>query len=119
MGTRSCGQSIFWILWSTFRNFDDAKANVNDIVNLHWVACCALVGCADEEARREGLKTVRGMPVGGHSLPILFAIFGRCLAVLLDEPVEHVQKDCVWLFHTDWLIRFTNCFWEICEENIG
>jgi hypothetical protein len=30
------------------------------------------------------------MPVGGHSLSILFAIFCYCFAVLHDEPIKHV-----------------------------
>jgi hypothetical protein len=51
------------------------------------------------------------MPVGGHSLPIIFAIFGRFFAILLDEPVEHVEEDGVWLFHANWLVRLANCFW--------
>ncbi len=47
---------------------------------------CARVGCADEEACHKGLESVGGMPVGGHSLPILSTIFGRCFGVLHDEP---------------------------------
>jgi hypothetical protein len=47
-----------------------------------------------------------GMPGGIHSL----LIFGCCFPVLCDEPVEHVEKDSVWLFHADWLTCFTNCF---------
>ncbi len=47
---------------------------------------CARVGCADEEACHKGLKSVGGMPVGGHLLPILSTIFGHCFGVLRDEP---------------------------------
>jgi len=71
-------------------SFDDAQADVDDVVIIHRVACRARVECADEEARRKGLEAVGGIPVDGHSLPILFAIFGHCFAVLRDEPVEHV-----------------------------
>ena len=70
--------------------FDDTQANVDDVTIVHWVACRACIGRADEEAHHEGLEAVGGMPVGSHSLPILFAIFGRCFVVLRDEPVEHV-----------------------------
>jgi hypothetical protein len=57
-----------------------------------------------------GFEIFRGMPGGGHSL----AIFGHCMPVLCDEPVEYVEKDSVWLFHVDWLLCFTNHFWLIC-----
>jgi len=43
-----------------------------------------------QEACRKGLESVGGMPVGGHSLPIFFTIFGRCFAVLRNEPIKHV-----------------------------
>jgi hypothetical protein len=45
---------------------------------------------ANEEVSHKGLKAVGGMPVGGHSLPILFAILGCCFTILRDEPVEHL-----------------------------
>jgi hypothetical protein len=91
------GDTIFLLLGYNFlllgvhpTAFDDLQANVNDVTIIHWVACHACVGCIDEEARCKGLKAIGGMPVGGHPLPIIFAIFGRCFAILCDEPVEHV-----------------------------
>ena len=84
------GDPIFVFFGVHSASFDDVQANIDDIAIVHWVACRALIGSTDEEARCEGLKTVGGMPVGGHLLPILFAIFGCCLAVFLDEPVERV-----------------------------
>ena len=66
------------------------QADVDDVVIIHWVACHARLGCANEEVRHEGHETIGGMPVDSHSLPILFTIFSRCFAVLCDEPVEHV-----------------------------
>jgi hypothetical protein len=84
------GDPIFVFFGVHSASFDDAQANVNDVTLFHRVACHARVGCTDEEARCEGLEAIEGMPVGGHLLPILFAIFGRCFAVLCDEPVEHV-----------------------------
>jgi len=37
--------------------------------------------------------------INQEEVPIIFAIFGRCFAIFLDEPVEHVEEDGVWLFH--------------------
>ena len=39
-------------------SFDGAQADVDDAVIVHRVACCTCVGCADEEARCKGLKSV-------------------------------------------------------------
>ena len=69
---------------------DDAQANINDITVIHWVACSAGIGSADEEVHCKGLKNFGGMPGGGHSLPIFLAIFGCGTPVLRDEPIEHV-----------------------------
>ncbi len=98
---------------------DDAKANIDDIMVVHRVACSAGVVSSDEEAHCEGLETFGGMPGGGHSLPIFLAIYGCGTPVLCDEPVEHVQKDSVWLLHVDRLVCFTNCFGWIRKEDIG
>ncbi len=84
------GDPIFVLLGVHPTAFDDVQADVDDVAIIHWVACHAHIGCTDEEARCKGLKAVGGMPVGGHPLPIIFAIFGRCFVVLRDEPVEHV-----------------------------
>ncbi len=69
---------------------DDAQADINDFTVIHRVACSAGVGSADEEVHYKRLKTIGGMPGGGHSLPIFLAIFGCGTPVLCDEPVEHV-----------------------------
>jgi hypothetical protein len=37
------------------------------------------------------------MPVGGHALPVCFAVLGHCLAVMSNELLTHVDKDNVWL----------------------
>jgi hypothetical protein len=59
------------------------------------------------------------MPLGGHLLPICFAVLGHGFPVLVDEPIEHVEEDCVWVLHSNWLIRFTNCLGEIRKEDIS
>ncbi len=84
------GDSIFVLLRVHPTAFDGTLANVDDVAIIHWVACCARVGCTNEEAHCKGLKAIGAMPVGGHPLPIISAIFGFCFAVLRDEPVEHV-----------------------------
>ncbi len=90
---------------------DDVQANVNDVTVVHWVACSTGVGSTNEEVCCKGLKTFGGMSGGGHSLPIFLAIFGCSTPVLCDEPVKHVEKDSVQLFHVDWLVCFSNRFW--------
>ena len=89
-GSRSLGRSNFVFLGVHPASFDDTQADVDDVTIIHWVACHARIGCANEEASQEGLEALGGIPVGGHSLPILFAIFGHCFATLRDEPDEHV-----------------------------
>ena len=32
---------------------------------------------------------------------------------------QNMCEDCVRLLHTHWLVHLANCFWNICEENIG
>ncbi len=81
---------IFVFLGVHPASFDDAQANADDVVIVHWVACHACVGCADEEVHCKGFKSVSRMPVGGHFLAIFFTIFGRCFEVPCDEPIEHV-----------------------------
>jgi hypothetical protein len=98
---------------------DDAQANVDDVAVVHRVVCSTCIRSAYEEAHCKGLETFGGMPGGSYSLPICLAMFGCCSPVLCVEPVKHVEKDSVWLFHADWLECFTNCFWKICKENIG
>jgi hypothetical protein len=68
------------------------------------------VDSTNKEANCKGLETFGGMPGGSHSLPICLAIFGRGSPVICDEPVKHVDKDSVWLFHADQLVCFKNCF---------
>ncbi len=102
---------IFVLLGIHSTMLDDTQAYVDDVTVVHRVACSAGTGSTNEEARYKGLKIFRVMPGGGHSLPICHAIFGRGTPVLHDEPVKHVEKDSVWLFHADWLVCFTNRFW--------
>jgi hypothetical protein len=102
---------IFVLLGVHSTVLDDAQADVDYVAFVHWVACSACVGSANEEVRCKGLETFGGMPGGGHSLLIFLALFGHPSPVLHDEPIEHVEKGNVWLFHADWLVCFTNCFW--------
>ncbi len=100
-------------------SINDAQADVNDIALAHWVSHRAHIRWANEEACCKELKAIGGMPFGGHPLPICFAIFGRGFAILLDEPLEHVEKYHVWVLHPDWLVCLTNCLGKIREEHVG
>ncbi len=76
---------------------DGADPNVNDVAINDRIPCGVGVPRACEEAEGEGVKTIAGMPVGGHPLAICIAIFHRRLTVVLREPFEHVDEDNVWL----------------------
>jgi hypothetical protein len=89
---------IFLLLGIHYTTLDDTQANVDDVMVINCVTCTAGVGCANEEAHWEGLKTFGGMPGGGHSLPICLAIFGRGKPILRDEPVKHVEKNSLGCF---------------------
>ncbi len=104
--------SVFVLLGIHSTMLDDTHADVDDVMVIHpvrsvqrWRRKCQRRGAL------QGLETFGGMPGGSHSLPIFFAILGHGMPVLHDEPVKHVEKDSVWLFHADWCIYFTNCFW--------
>jgi hypothetical protein len=47
---------IFVLLGVHSAALDDVQADVNEVVVVHWVACSAHVGSADEEVHCEGLK---------------------------------------------------------------
>jgi hypothetical protein len=98
--------------------FDDMQADINDIALLHRIAGCAFIRRANEEVRREQLKAIRGMPVGGHPLSVLFVVLGHCLPILSNKPVEHVEEDSVWLFHADGFVGLANLFGELGEEDV-
>ena len=71
---------VFFGVHST--SVDDAQANVDDIAIIHRVASHDCVGCANKEARCEGLKAVRGSdaswrPFIADSLRNLQSLFCR------------------------------------------
>jgi hypothetical protein len=90
---RVLAQDPFFVLLGVHSTaLDDAQANVDDVAVVYWVACSTRVGSTNEEAHCEGLETFRGMPGGGHSLPICLAIFGQRLPIPRDEPVNMWRK---------------------------
>ncbi len=78
-------------------SLDDAEANVNHVDVVHLESCAAGVRSSGEEAEDEGIKPVGGVPIGGHALRVCLVILGRCLAILVDEPEEEVNKDNIRL----------------------
>ncbi len=48
----------------------------------------------------KGVKPIGGMPAGGHVEPVCVAVLGRCLAVISDKSLKHVDKDNVQLTET-------------------
>jgi len=62
---------IFVFLGVHPASFDDAQADVDDIVIVHWVACRACVGCTDEEAHCKGFE----QPFAGNFLRDLRSLF--------------------------------------------
>ena len=97
----------------------DPQADVDDVMISHGVSCGACVRCADEKTRCKGLETFGRMLLGGLLLLICFAVFARGLTVLFHEPIEHVQEDCVGVFHSYWFVGFSNHLREIRKEDIG
>ncbi len=78
-------------------SLDDADPDVDDVRINDRIPCGVGVRRAREEAEGEGVKTVAGMPVGGHPLAIRIAIFRRRRTIVVREPLEKVDKDDVWL----------------------
>jgi hypothetical protein len=76
---------------------DDADPDVDDVAIDNWIPCGVGVRRTCEEAEGEGVKTVAGMPVGGHPLAICIPIFRCPRTVVLRKPLEHVGEDNVWL----------------------
>ncbi len=58
--------------------------------------CGIGVGRTREEAEGKGIKSVTGMPAGGHPLAVHDAIFRHCHTVVLSKPVKHVDEDMCW-----------------------
>ncbi len=48
----------------------------------------------------EGVKPIGGMPVSGQGLHVCIAVLGRCLALMSNEPLTHVNEDNFWLAET-------------------
>ncbi len=78
-------------------SLDDADPDVDNVAINDRVPCGVGVCRACEEAEGEGIKTVAGMPVGGHPLAICVAIFCRRHTLVLCKPLKHGDKDNVWL----------------------
>ena len=77
-------------------SLDDADSDVDDVAIDDRIPCGVGIRRAREEAEGEGVKTVAGMPVGGHPLAIRIAIFRRRRPVMLSEPLKHVDENNVW-----------------------
>jgi hypothetical protein len=78
-------------------SLDDAEANVNNVDIVHPAARAAKVLSTGEEAKDEGIKSIGGVPISGHALPVRLTILGHHLTVLIDKPEEEVDKDNIGL----------------------
>jgi hypothetical protein len=116
-GGRS-GDPAFVLLRLQPASLDDADPDVNNVAINDRIPCGVGVRCAREEAEGEGVKTVAGMPVGGHPLAICVPIFRRRRTVVLREPLEHVNKDNVWLAEAPLLEGGTHPNQYGVEENV-
>ncbi len=76
---------------------DDTKAKVDNVDVIHFEAGAACEGSASEEAEDERVETFGGVPIGGHTLSVCFAILGRRRTVLFYKPEEKVDKNNVGL----------------------
>jgi hypothetical protein len=78
----------------------------------------ALAYAAPKEPRDELLKTIGGMPIGGHSFSVIFSLFGCRDAIFFDEPIEYMEEDGVGQSHANGIVAVVNRFGEIREEHI-
>ncbi len=98
---------------------DNAEADVDDVSIVHRVASAAGVARSGEEAMDEGVKAISGMPIGSHTVTIPPAIFGGCLAIVLDKPEEEINEDNVGFAETMLEDGRANCRRRSIKENIA
>jgi hypothetical protein len=67
--------------------------NVDDVAGMDWVA--ARISAAFEEVYREGVKTLRWVPVRSHAESVGIAILGRHCAIFINEPINKFGEDDV------------------------
>jgi hypothetical protein len=54
---------VFVLLGVHSTTLDDARADINDVMVIHWVVCIAGVGSADEEVHCKGSNPLEGCQV--------------------------------------------------------
>jgi hypothetical protein len=74
---------------------DEAQADVDEVDIIHLDIRATGVGGAGEEPKDENVEAIGRVPIGSHSLSVGLAILGSCLAVLVDEPEEEIDKNDV------------------------
>ncbi len=79
------------------RAFDHAQANVNNVVVVHRKTCASRKRSAGVEAQYKDVRLVSRMPLSSHALAICFTVFIGRLAIMVDKPYEHLDKDNVGL----------------------
>jgi hypothetical protein len=98
---------------------DDAKSDVDDVAVGLQVVGAYHKHRAGEKVEDECVKTVGRMLIGGHLLPILFAILGLCFAVVVNKPREHIDKENILLVEAPLLEGRAHLQREGVKENIG
>ncbi len=77
--------------------FDHAQADVNNVMVLHCETGASHKHGTGEEVQYEDIESVGRMPVSSHALAICLAVFGDCLAIMVEKPCENLDKDDVGL----------------------
>ena len=73
---------------------DDTDANINIFPIDDRVPCGVGIDHAHEEAEGEGVKSIGGMPIGGHPLVVCVVVLCRRHTVVLYKPIEYVNGRC-------------------------
>ncbi len=76
---------------------DDAKVDVDNVAVGHCVVLASCKRRVSEKVEDKCIKAIGGMPIGGHLLPVCFAILSCHFAVVVNKPQENIGKDNIWL----------------------
>jgi hypothetical protein len=74
---------------------------------------------APEKRLYKDVESIGRMPVGSHALAICLVVFGGCLAIMVNEPYEHLDKDNVGLAEAPLLEGCMDLGKKAIKEDVG
>jgi hypothetical protein len=93
-GGRRMSDPLLVLLHVQAALLDDTDANINIFPIDDRVPCGVGIDHAHEEAEGEGVKSIGGMPIGGHPLVVCVVVLCRRHTVVLYKPIEYVNGRC-------------------------